>query len=160
MKIIKIIGIIVCVYLFVVVIGNIWTQIWLRTHKRGPMTDTERIDLGLTGALKVNDRIWLSGGYDPEPKWLGHSQGYYGTVESFIPGQNRESAVMVKLDNKITVENTTGDILIMELRWEGAKWGDKGFVHLELCDFVPDRKPWKDRKQGKWIESHASYKKI
>lgn len=120
----------------------------------------ERISLGHTGKLEVNDRIWLSGGYDPELKWLGQSQGYYGTVESFMPGQDREPAVIIKLDNKITVENTIGDILIMDLRWEGAKWGEQGVVHLELCDFVPEHKSWKDRRQGKWIESHASYKKI
>lgn len=165
MKIIKIIGFIVCAYLLLVIAGNIWTQIWVQTDKKGPMTDTERklqekISLGHTGKLQINDRIWLAGGYEPEPEWLGKTQGYYGSVESFMPGQNSEPAVIVKLDSKITVEKITGDILIMELRWEGAKWGNQGVVHLELCDFVPEHKPWKNRKQGKWIESHASYKKI
>jgi hypothetical protein len=125
------------------------------------MTDTDKVRMGLTGELKVKDRIWLAGGYDPEPEWLNKSQGYSGTVEFFIPGQNKEPAAVVKLDKKITVQNITGDILVLELRWgNDAKWGDEGIVHLELCDFVPEHRTWKERKQGKWIESHAHYRKI
>jgi hypothetical protein len=73
MKIIKAVGIIICAYLLLVVMGNIWTQIWVRTDKKRPMTDREKISLGHTGELMVNDRIWLSGGYDPASKWLEHS---------------------------------------------------------------------------------------
>ena len=25
------------------------------------------------------------------------------------------------------------------------------------ADFMPDSKPWRERRQGKWIESHAAY---
>jgi hypothetical protein len=147
-------------YLLPVIIGNVWTQIWVKMDKNRPLTDDEKVSLGHTGKLEVYDRIWLSGGYDPDPRWLAHNGGHYATVESFIPGQNTEPAVIARLDKKITVENTTGDILVMELRWEGTRWGDEGVVHLELCDFAPEHKPWKERRQGKWIESHASYRKI
>jgi hypothetical protein len=33
-------------------------------------------------------------------------------------------------------------------------------VHVELCDFQPEAKAWQHRKRGKWVESHASYKKL
>jgi len=29
-------------------------------------------------------------------------------------------------------EGITGDIPVLELRWENAKWGDEGVVHLEF----------------------------
>jgi hypothetical protein len=35
-----------------------------------------------------------------------------------------------------------------------------GTVHLELCDFEPEDRPWKTRRQGTWVESHASYTRI
>jgi hypothetical protein len=67
----------------VVVLWNIWTQIWVRTEKNKPMpaTEDEKAMMGYIGELKVNDRIWLSGGYDPYPEWLQKSQGYSGTVK-------------------------------------------------------------------------------
>lgn len=159
MKILKIVGIIVCAYLLFVAIGLIWTQIWLRLDKKRLPTETEKRNMGQTGILAVNDRIWISGGYEMAPEWLGGRNGYFGTVKSFIHGQNDTSAAVVILDEKITAKNVTGDILVMELRWVGAKWGDCGVVHLELCNTLPENKPWKERKQGKWIESHASYEK-
>ncbi len=127
--------------------------------KKKPLTDAEKVDLGHTGELKVGDHIWLSGGYDPDPEWLNGNKGYWGTVDSFIPGQGEEPAAVIRLDRRITVKNVTGDILVLELRWKGAKWGDRGAVHIELCDFLPEEKPWKDRKQGIWVESHAEYRK-
>ena len=79
---------------------------------------------------------------------------------SFIPGQNKKPAVVAKLDHPITVENITGDIVVLELRYEGANWGKKHeTVHVELCNFDPEPKEWKDRKQGLWVESHASFDK-
>lgn len=110
--------------------------------------------------LKEKDRIWLCGGYDMEPKWLSGNEGYFGEVIIFIPGQNKEPAAVIKLEEAITVDNLTGDIVILELRYVGAKWKSEGIVHIELCDSMPEAKPWQDREQGKWIESHASYKKV
>ena len=159
MKILKIIGIIVCAYLLVVVIGIIWTQIWLRLDKKRPPSETEERNMGQTGILAINDRIWISGGYEMTPQWLGGRNGYLGTVKSFIPGQNDMSAAVVILDEKVSAKNVTGNVLVLELRWVGAKWGDHGVAHLELCDFIPENKPWKERKQGVWVESHASYEK-
>jgi hypothetical protein len=33
-------------------------------------------------------------------------------------------------------------------------------VHIELCDFVPEAKPWDDRRRGVWVESHATYERV
>jgi len=110
--------------------------------------------------LNVGDKIRLSGGYDMEPKWLAGKNFHSGTVTEFIPGQNQTPAAVVKLDAPITFDETTGDIVVLELRYEGAKWAEKEIVHVELCNFIPEPASWKFRKQGKWVESHASYKKL
>jgi hypothetical protein len=112
------------------------------------------------GKLKVGDRIRLSGGYDMEPKWLGGKECYLGTVVEFIPGQSRPPAAVVKLDDAITFDDISGDIVVLELRYVGAKWLKKEYVHVELCNFEPEAAPWKFRKQGKWVESHATYTKL
>lgn len=108
-------------------------------------------------ALAVGDRLCLSGGYDYEPRWLPYGQNYLGTIVAFIPGQNAEPAAVVKLDTPITVDQVTGEILVLELRYTGATWQETETVHVELCSFAPEPKPWRHREQGKWVESHATY---
>ena len=110
--------------------------------------------------LNIGDRIEVGGGYDMEPGWLNGKQHYSGTVRKFIPGQNETSAAVIELDEKISFQEVTGKTLILELRYVGANWKDKETVHVEVCDFEPEEKAWQDRKRGKWVESHASYKKI
>jgi hypothetical protein len=74
-----------------------------------------------------------------------------------VPGQDAEPAVLVRLDEPIEVDGVTGRYLVMELRYVGATWNvSSTTAHVELCDFVPEPKPWKDRRQGKWVESHST----
>lgn len=110
--------------------------------------------------MKLGDRLRLFGGYDPRPEWLGEGGEVVGTLEDFIPGQNREPAALVRLDTPIEVEGTGGAVLVLELRYVGASWAEEGIVHVELCDFEPERKRWQDRRQGRWVESHASYERL
>jgi hypothetical protein len=110
--------------------------------------------------LKVGDRIKLYGGYDMEPVWLCGKDIHLGKVSSFIPGMHNQPAAVVKLDDPITVDGITGNIVVMELRHVGAKWTANETVGLELCDFEPEPKPWKQRRRGKGIESHVSYDRI
>jgi len=112
------------------------------------------------GKLKEGDRIQIGGGYDMEPKWSNGKQHYFGTVEKFIPGQNETPAAVIELDEKASFENMVGKYIVLELRYVGAKWKEKETVHVELCDFKPEGKSWQERKRGKWVESHASYKKL
>jgi hypothetical protein len=107
-------------------------------------------------ALSEGDRVRLSGGYDMEPQWLQGQTHYIGRVSRFIPGQNDTPALIVELDSPISIKGTTGLILVLELRYVGAKWGATNIVHVELCDFQPEAKSWQHRKQGKWVESHAT----
>jgi len=53
-----------------------------------------------------------------------------------------------------------GTNAVLQLRYQGDVWGEQNLVHVELCDFVPDAKPWAERHQGKWVESHAGYRKL
>jgi hypothetical protein len=109
--------------------------------------------------LNVGDRVRLSGGHERKPKWLAGKDFYAGTVMNFIPVQSRTPAAIVKLDHAITFDQITGYILVLELRYESAKWTEKGTVHVELCDFEPEVTSTKFSKQGKWVESHATYVK-
>ena len=113
----------------------------------------------MSGSLSVGDRVQLSGGYDYEPAWLCGKPHYEGVVTSFIPGQNSNLAAVVQLDGPITVEDTTGNMVVLELRHVGADWKDTETVHVELCDFVPEARSWQQRRQGKWVESHATYRR-
>jgi len=114
----------------------------------------------MSGKLNTGDRIRIGGGYDMAPQWLNGKQYYTGTVKAFIPGQNDMPAAVIELDEAAVFENIVGKYLILELRYEGAEWKEQETVHVELCDFMPEEKPWGDRKQGKWVESHASYRKL
>ncbi len=107
--------------------------------------------------MRIGDRVRLSGGYDPEPKWLAGGTGYFGRVTRFIPGQNQEPAAVVTLDSPIDIGSAAGKVVVLELRYVGQKWEGSGTVHVELCDFDPDDRPWQDRRQGTWVESHARY---
>ncbi|MGD9038996.1 MAG: hypothetical protein PVH82_05120 [Desulfobacteraceae bacterium] len=114
----------------------------------------------MSDRLNKQDRIWLHGGYDMDPKWLRGKKGYFGKVISFIPGQNDSDAAVVELEESITIDDVTGNIVVLELRYAGAKWKSRETVHIELCDFIPEARRWQERRQGKWIESHASYEKV
>lgn len=106
--------------------------------------------------MKVGDTIRLSGGYDMEPKWLGGAEYVDGSIEKFIPGQNSSPAAQVRLSSPIQVDEVRGEILVLELRYKETLWTSGEVVHIELCDFIPEEKRWQDRKQGLWVESHAT----
>jgi hypothetical protein len=112
--------------------------------------------------LQVGDRIELFGGYDYDPLFLRNppADKRTGTVINFIAGQNKSKAAVVRLDNKITGKNVTGDIAVLELRYVDQMWSDPSPVHIELCDFILDNKPWKDRRQGEWVEAAATLRII
>ncbi|HXU17785.1 MAG TPA: hypothetical protein VN708_21815 [Terriglobales bacterium] len=82
------------------------------------------------------------------------------TITRFIPGQNDAPAVVAHLDAPISVGEVTGQVVVLELRYQGASWDSANTVHIELCDFEPEGKTWKNRPQGEWIESHATYEKL
>lgn len=110
--------------------------------------------------LIVGDRLRLSGGYDWDPQWLQGHQHRVATITRFIPGQNDTPALVARLDDPISIDEITGQVVVLELRYRGANWDHTNTVHVELCDFEPEEKTWKDRRQGKWIESHATYEKL
>jgi len=107
--------------------------------------------------LRIGDRVRLSG-YEMDPEWLGGREAHYGDVVAFIPGQNGRPAAVVRVDDTITVQDTKGDLLVLELRFEGAQWKTREVVHVELCDFTPE--PVRSRHRGRWVESHAIYRVV
>jgi hypothetical protein len=69
-----------------------------------------------------------------------------GTVICFIEGKNKEKAAVIRLDCKITGSKITGDMAVLELRYMDQTWREPGAVHLELCEFMPEDKPWSERQ--------------
>ena len=117
-------------------------------------------DIKLIRPLQVGDKIELSGGYDYDPIYLKNppASKRNGTVIKFIKGQNAEPAAVVKLDQSISGQKITGDVVVLELRQVGQTWEEPTPVQIELCDFMPEDKAWKDRKQGEWVEGAAMVK--
>lgn len=131
-------------------------------HNDSLISNTKIVDFKLTQPLKVGDKIELSGGYNYDPLFLKNppASKRSGTVIQFIKGQNESQAAVVKLDQVISGEKITGDIVVLELRYVGQTWQEPTPVHIELCDFMPEDKTWKDRKQGEWIEAAATVKLV
>ena len=117
-------------------------------------------DLMTSDILLAGDRIELSGGYEFQPAWLGERSSLMGVVATFIPGQNDLAAAVIVLDEPLCMDGISGAAVVLEQRYAGATWTSAGVVHVELCEFMPEQKRWQDRRQGKWVESHAQYKKI
>ncbi len=106
---------------------------------------------------RIGQGIVLAGGYDMDPKWLQGEERRYAHIVKEIPGQNREPALVVEFDKPFEIEGCTARYAVLELRYVGAKWGARETCHIEVCDFLPEDITWKDRKQGKWAESHATF---
>lgn len=107
--------------------------------------------------LRVGQRVRLSGGHSLDPTWLAGRKEILGRVNSFIPGQNRQSAVLVDLDEPLEFDGMRGEVVVLDLRFVGARWRRHEIVGIELCDFRPEPKAVLDRRHCKRIESHASY---
>jgi hypothetical protein len=108
--------------------------------------------------LTVGDRVRVSGGYDYQPDWLAGGTGYTGTVVAFIPGQNEREAAVVRFDEKLVLADAEGQYAVLELGHVGSSWATaQPRIHIELCDFEPAARRWQDRRQGAWVESHATY---
>lgn len=122
--------------------------------------DEERAAVSTGAALEVGDRVLVSGGYEANPGWLGGRDGLPGTIERFIPGQGRVPAAVVRTDDPVAAGGVTGSILVMELRWVDATWHSGAVAHIELCDFQPEARPWQERRQGAWVESHATIRHL
>jgi hypothetical protein len=110
--------------------------------------------------LKEGDEVVVSGGYDPSPEWLNGESGYSGELIRFIPGQNEQPAAVIHTHNPVEVQGVRGRYLVLELRYTGASWQSGQVVHIELCDFEPPAIRWQERRQGAWVESHATIEVI
>lgn len=141
------------------------------TRARGqlPTRTRPRQNARVTRRLQLGDPVQVGGGYDNEPPWLASNpDGYRGRVAAFIPGQNEQPAAVIELDDELVLPEGTvedrqvrGRFLVLELGHAGTDWSAlTPRIHVELCDFAPEAKPWDERRQGVSVESHASYRII
>ena len=107
-------------------------------------------------SLQPGDRVFVSGGYEPRPAWLGDGEGYPGTLERFASRQDGSSAVVVRIDIPITAGGVTGEVLLMKLRYVDATWSSGALAHVELCDGDPEAAGAGSSPRCAWVESHAS----
>lgn len=109
-------------------------------------------------ALEIGDTVKLFGGYDYDPLFLKipPADERIGVVINFIAGQNKKEVAVIKFDEEISGREISGDILVIQLRYVDQTWNDPNPVHIELCDFVPENKPWNERRKGEWIEAAAT----
>jgi len=105
---------------------------------------------------RIGQEVSLSGGYDMLPKWLQGQERRKAHIVKGIPGQNKEVALVIQFNESFEIDGYTANYAVLELRYEEAKWMTGETCHVEICDFMPEDKTWKDRKQGKWVESHAT----
>lgn len=110
--------------------------------------------------LKIGDKIDLYSGYFKIPEYLDYPPTHIheGEVVDFILGRNNEKATVIRLDRPVAGDSLTGNFVVMELKYESQTWSSTGPVHLELCDFKPLNRSWKDRRKGEWFEPTASFK--
>jgi hypothetical protein len=122
--------------------------------------DSEPLDVG--APLREGQRLRVYGGYDEPAAWLANNpDGCWGTLVAFIPGQNKLASAVVELDKELQVGGAVGRYVVLEQGWVGVPWGQTSpRVHVELCDFFPDSKPWSERRQGAWVESHAAFEAV
>ena len=120
-------------------------------------------------AVTIGNRMIVTGGYDFEPAWpTNRTGGCAGAVVDFIPVHNELPAAVVAPDDELVPPDGAGTAigtevrgwyLILELGRKGTDWATpEPRVHVELCRTRPEPKTWKDRAQGAWVESHATWR--
>ena len=90
----------------------------------------------------------------------GRAATPHGYDHALHSGQHDAPAAVAHLDAPISIDQMTSQVVVLELRYKGASCVCSNTVHIGLCDFEPEAKTWKDRRQRKWIESHATYEKL
>ncbi len=109
--------------------------------------------------MEIGDRIELSGGYDYEIKYLENppAKVRVGTIINFIRNSRKyeDYSAIVKLDEIITANSITSNIVVLSTRYEKQEWIYTGIVHIVLCKEIP--KSIENEKFGEWIEAAASY---
>jgi hypothetical protein len=109
--------------------------------------------------LKIGDKIELYGGYSREHEYLKNppAKSRTGEVINFIEKDKTLHAV-VRLDEVITCEDFSSDIVILTRRYENQTWRIKDINVIGLFlvgnDYLdPNIKP-------RYVESHASWRLI
>ena len=116
----------------------------------------EKYRMSRKNTFTIGDKLKLSGGYD-YCQWLCGRDHYIGTVIDYI-NRNNNTYIIVKVENMIKFEDKVGDILVLNLRYEGANWSGFGDgderIGIGLCSNISEAK---GMKECKYIESHAQY---
>ena len=121
-----------------------------------PTSHKTNVDLDLGELLKVGDRVFVYGGYYMIPEWLNGNDGYWGSIEHFIPRADNTPVALVRLEKTITSGEVSGNRVVLSLRHTGATWRSGVNVHVLLYEVEPSLESWPREHEGKWIESAAT----
>jgi hypothetical protein len=118
-----------------------------------------RLMLSSSKALRIGDRVRLSGGHQDPAPWLQGRPEVYGRVTAFISRGNSR-AVEVAFESPFSYEGNTYPFAELRLLFKGASWSQHGVVHVELWTDAPTRLLSNSEAVGhhKYVESHASYR--
>ena len=109
------------------------------------------------GQLQVGMRVRVYGANGNTPEWLENKRCIRGTVMDFIPAKSGSRAAVVQLDEPINYSGTKGNVLVMEIPFIDVQWTEEEIVHLELIEFLPEKKPFNSRRHGVFINGPATY---
>jgi hypothetical protein len=113
-------------------------------------------------SLLVGDRIRIRGGHEEPPQWLQGKPEITGCVTAFLPDTDDRSAVEVKLDAPLVLENRSYNFALLRLRFADARWAHHEIVNVELWMNAPSHLRAEPARSihHEWVESHAAYQVI
>jgi len=117
-------------------------------------SDNRTVDLG--------DGIRVFGSMGTEADWTWGRGSVAGVVAGWYPRSGRMPACLVKLAEALPLSEpeahlgpTTGQYLVLRLRYKDTEWGNQGVVHVEVFSVQPEKIDWDNREH--WVDGRASY---
>ena len=121
----------------------------------------------------IGERVRVSGGDNPEPKWLQGRSGYDGVITAIHKGH-----ATVKLDHEISVSSdmgfgdfgpgmmkprsktthVAGQWLVATIGWSGIIWAEPIYrINVSICQKEPNLERIPDGGGiGVWVEAYAT----
>lgn len=111
--------------------------------------------------IDVGDRVRLSSGYETPPRWLSGQAFVDATVERWL-GEDDPPACLARLDRPLTVRETeagqasrtTGNFVVLKLRFPSEGWKGEAIVEVALCETDPSV-AWSPESSGRVVETAA-----
>jgi hypothetical protein len=115
-----------------------------------------------TVAVRIGERMQVSGGYYGTNPCTGGDQGLLGVVTGFENSDGKSRCVIL-LDHWAECQSAATrhqlvsfKWLILSLRHAGAEWDNDAAVHVEISDVDPLAHTLEHTKNRHWVEGAAT----